>query len=85
MSAVIDALFKTMKFYVASKGSGARPPGMLGNLISSYQAGFRLFSQLVPASESSGSETGPAMDAVVVVVRSGTGLPFLHVQRDLYL
>lgn len=78
MSAVIDALFKTMKFYVASKGSGARPPGMLGNLISSYQAGFHLFSQLVPASES------PAMDAVVVV-RSGTGLPFLHVQWDLYL
>lgn len=67
-----------MKFYVLFYGSSAWPPGMLGNVISSYQAGFHLLSQLVPASESSGSETGPATDAVVVVVRSGTGIPFLH-------
>lgn len=51
---------------------------MLGNVISSHPAGFRLFSQLAPASESSGSETGSADGVVAVAVRSGTGIPFLH-------
>lgn len=72
MSAVIDALFKTMKFYVLFKGSGARPPGMLGNVVSS--------SLLLPTCSGLGELClGPAMDAVVAVVRSGTGIPFLHV------
>lgn len=33
MSAVIDALFKTMKFYVQFKGSSSQPLVMLGNVL----------------------------------------------------